>query len=857
MNLQNGLPRAAIRGALQLCDRASPPPTDWRPCAWHNRRDHSMDRNRYDMTEFTPDTRPPSRQKRVSLVIPMFNEAEALHALFARLDTVLPDLTHYQFEIVCINDGSTDDTLALLQQQTATRPDVTLVDLSRNFGKEAALSAGLFVANGDAVIPLDADLQDPPEVIKDLLAKWEEGFEVVLARRSDRSADYAAKRFTAQSFYRIHNAVADVEIPPDVGDFRLMDRVVIDALNALPEGRRFMKGLFAWVGFRTATIEYRRESRVAGTSKFNAWKLWNFALEGIASFSISPLKVWTYIGVFVALAAMGWGGWIALRTIIWGVDLPGYASILVAVLLLGGLQLTGIGMIGEYLGRAFMESKRRPAYLIRQVVRSDDLPQRAGIVTPLPRPQVTTPIKPNAAPRPPSAVAQFFTRNAALVNHSSLSRAALGFLLVAILVQWPVLFSVGYFSHDELQWLSFAQRPWGELFDIVSFADIRQFQYRPLTFDVWLVVSKIFGESPVMMHVVRGGFGVIAGGLLALLIHRLGASKLQAITGGLLFLLTPIAAYTNSWIGTYADALCLLFLLAIALSLTRRVPLPTAVNALLALVVTALALLSKESAVVFPALLMLGWLIRRERAILIAAIASGVAVAIYIAFRADVILFPAVPSGSYAWKITNIPARMVEYALFPFSLNRFETLWQPELPMAWLAVGACLIVVGVVAKLGWRWIAALVLGFYGALGPVLILAFLANHYANLASAFACALLALAWRHMGNGYRVLLIVPVLVVTIHGVQMMRTMYRVGEVQSVLFAELARILPTTTGVVAVRAANEKDNFIVDRLLHQVPEYRGIKMMGRVTAAQASARPGEITHRMQRDGRLTPSVQ
>ena len=313
-----------------------------------------------------------NERKRVSLVIPMYNEGEALDALFARLDAVLPALSGYQFEIVCVNDGSTDDTLDALQRQRVNRADVTVVDLSRNFGKEAALSAGLFIAGGDAVIPLDADLQDPPEVIVELLAKWEEGFEMVLARRGDRSADSVSKRFTAQSFYRIHNAVADVAIPPDVGDFRLMDRVVIDALNALPEGRRFMKGLFAWVGFRTASIEYRRDARVAGRSKFNAWKLWNFALEGIASFSISPLKIWTYIGLTVALAAMGWGGWIALRTIIWGVDLPGYASILVAVLFLGGLQLTGIGMIGEYLGRAFMESKRRPAYLIRRIDRSED-----------------------------------------------------------------------------------------------------------------------------------------------------------------------------------------------------------------------------------------------------------------------------------------------------------------------------------------------------------------------------------------------------------------------------------------------------------------------------------------------------
>jgi polyisoprenyl-phosphate glycosyltransferase len=307
--------------------------------------------------------------KRVSLVIPMFNEAEVIAPLFEQLDAVLSSLKAYQFEIVCVNDGSTDATLAALRQKRLTHNHITVVDLSRNFGKEAALSAGLFVANGDAVIPIDADLQDPPEVIAELLAKWEEGFEVVLAKRGDRSSDSMAKRITARSFYRIHNAVADVEIPPDVGDFRLMDRVVINALNDLPEGRRFMKGLFAWVGFKTTTIEYRRDPRVAGSSKFNAWKLWNFALEGVASFSISPLRIWTYIGGVIALAAMSWGAWIALRTLIWGIDLPGYASLLVAVLFLGGLQLIGIGMIGEYLGRAFMESKRRPAYLIREVVR--------------------------------------------------------------------------------------------------------------------------------------------------------------------------------------------------------------------------------------------------------------------------------------------------------------------------------------------------------------------------------------------------------------------------------------------------------------------------------------------------------
>ena len=315
----------------------------------------------------------------VSLIIPMYNEADALDALFARLDAVLPELADYDFEVVCVNDGSSDGTVAALEAHCTnpgdsfTRRALVVVDLSRNFGKEAALSAGLHVAAGDAVIPIDADLQDPPEVISEMLAKWRDGFEVVLARRSDRSTDSAAKRLTARAFYRVHNAVADVRIPDDVGDFRLMDRVVVEALKALPESRRFMKGLFAWVGFRTATVEYKRDPRSAGSSKFNTWKLWNFALEGIASFSISPLRIWTYIGLLVATVAMGWGGWIALRTLIWGVDVPGYASLLVAVLFIGGLQLIGIGMIGEYLGRTFVESKRRPPFLVRRVLRSGGL----------------------------------------------------------------------------------------------------------------------------------------------------------------------------------------------------------------------------------------------------------------------------------------------------------------------------------------------------------------------------------------------------------------------------------------------------------------------------------------------------
>jgi glycosyltransferase involved in cell wall biosynthesis len=269
-----------------------------------------------------------------------------------------------------VDDGSTDGTLDCLIQASKTRPDLVVVDLTRNFGKEAALTAGLQEAGGDAVIPMDVDLQDPPEVIPRLVAEWEKGFEVVLAKRSDRSSDSFLKRRTAAWFYRIHNLLSEPKIPADVGDFRLLDRKVVDALKTLPERRRFMKGLFAWLGFRTQCIEYTRQPRIAGQTKFSGWKLWNFALEGITSFSTMPLRVWTYIGLAVALAAFAYLSFIIVQTLIHGIAVPGYASLLVTILFLGGVQLIGIGMLGEYIGRIYTESKQRPVYLIRAKFKS-------------------------------------------------------------------------------------------------------------------------------------------------------------------------------------------------------------------------------------------------------------------------------------------------------------------------------------------------------------------------------------------------------------------------------------------------------------------------------------------------------
>ncbi|WP_415914252.1 glycosyltransferase family 2 protein [Paraburkholderia sp. J67] len=301
----------------------------------------------------------------LSLVVPFYNEEEMISTFFDVTLPILESLHGLTFEIVCVNDGSRDNTLSLLLSRARADGRIRVIDLTRNFGKEAALSAGLDDARGDIVIPFDADLQDPPAVISQLIDKWREGYDVVLARRSNRDSDSFLKRRTASLFYRMHNAVCDTHIPDNVGDFRLITREVTDALKQLPETRRFMKGLFAWVGYRTAVVEYVREPRAAGKTKFSGWKLWNFALEGFTSFSTLPLRVWTYIGSAVAMTAFVYAAIIIARTLILGIAVPGYASILTVTLLLGGVQLIGIGVLGEYIGRIYAESKKRPVYLVR------------------------------------------------------------------------------------------------------------------------------------------------------------------------------------------------------------------------------------------------------------------------------------------------------------------------------------------------------------------------------------------------------------------------------------------------------------------------------------------------------------
>jgi polyisoprenyl-phosphate glycosyltransferase len=303
----------------------------------------------------------------LSLVVPVFNEAATVGPFVERARAVMLGVPDCRFEIVFIDDGSVDATRERLHELVQHDARVRAVLLSRNFGKEAALSAGLDAARGDAVIPLDVDLQDPPELIVEMVARWRDGFPVVLARRTDRRSDGLMKRTSANWFYRVHNRLAEVPLPDNVGDFRLLDRRVVDALRTLPESRRFMKGIFAWAGFRSTTVEYVRPLRETGASRFTPWKLWNLALEGITSFSTAPLRIWTYIGSAIAILSMLYAAFIVARVLWHGVDVPGYASLITVVLFLGGLQLIGLGVIGEYIGRTYLEAKRRPVYVIEAV----------------------------------------------------------------------------------------------------------------------------------------------------------------------------------------------------------------------------------------------------------------------------------------------------------------------------------------------------------------------------------------------------------------------------------------------------------------------------------------------------------
>lgn len=299
----------------------------------------------------------------VSLVVPVYNEQDAVPLFVRAIDDALAG-QGINLELLFVDDGSTDQTLPLLVELSERDARVRVVGLSRNFGKEAALTAGLDHASGDVVIPMDVDLQDPPALIPKFLERWREGYDVVYGWRTSRPNDSIAKRWSAAGFYRVFNRVAHTQIPENAGDFRLIDRRVVDVIRRLPERNRFMKGLFAWVGFRSIAVPYERPRRAAGKTSFNHWRLWNFALDGLVSFSSLPLHLWTYVGFSVAATAFLYGSFIVLRTLVLGIDVPGYASLITIMLFLGGIQLVSIGVLGEYLSRVFTEVKGRPVYLV-------------------------------------------------------------------------------------------------------------------------------------------------------------------------------------------------------------------------------------------------------------------------------------------------------------------------------------------------------------------------------------------------------------------------------------------------------------------------------------------------------------
>ncbi|MDN3651739.1 glycosyltransferase family 2 protein [Thalassotalea ponticola] len=301
----------------------------------------------------------------ISIVCPVYNEQQSVGLFIKKMKEVM-QCKNVGFEFLFIDDGSDDETLRTLREEKRNTPQIRIISFSRNFGKEAALTAGLKYAKGDAVIPIDVDMQDPPELVLKLLDEWQKGYQIVLAKRVDRNSDSYLKRLTAKGFYYFHNKMADHKIPENVGDFRLMGRVVVDHINELPETQRFMKGLFSWVGFKSSTINYARPCRENGESKFTFWKLWNLAIEGITSFSTIPLKIWTYIGVIVALLSFCYGVFIIALALLSGIDVPGYSSLIVIILFLGGIQLIGIGILGEYIGRIYMEAKQRPLYIIEK-----------------------------------------------------------------------------------------------------------------------------------------------------------------------------------------------------------------------------------------------------------------------------------------------------------------------------------------------------------------------------------------------------------------------------------------------------------------------------------------------------------
>lgn len=303
----------------------------------------------------------------LTIVVPIYNEASVILSFHHRLETALARIPVSRIQIIYVNDGSKDQSMSILKKVAALAHNVTLIEFSRNFGKEAAMTAGINIAKGDAVIIIDADLQDPPRLIPEMVRYWQQGYDVVNMRRSSRAGETFLKKMTARLFYRLMALLGPVKMPENVGDFRLLSRKAVDALKRMPERNRFMKGMFAWIGFPVKEVFYHRDPRFSGKSKWNYWGLLNLAVEGITSYTVIPLRLSSFLGMLVSLAAFGYGLFILLRTLIYGDPVRGFPTLVIIILFLGGLQLMSIGIAGEYIGRIFMETKNRPLYIIKEI----------------------------------------------------------------------------------------------------------------------------------------------------------------------------------------------------------------------------------------------------------------------------------------------------------------------------------------------------------------------------------------------------------------------------------------------------------------------------------------------------------
>ncbi len=307
-------------------------------------------------------------KKLISIIVPAYNEELVVHLFYEKISEVLDSIEDYRSEIVFIDDGSIDKTRTIIRELASKDKRVSLIALSRNFGKEAAMSAGLDHVKGDAVVIFDIDLQDPPELLFDFIQHWEAGFDNVFAKRAHRRGETLIKKITAAGFYKVVSLVSSFEVPRNTGDCRLLSRRAVDAIVQLREHHRFMKGLFAWIGYPSIEVEYNRDPRASGETKFNYWKLWNFALEGLTSFTTAPLRMATYIGGVIFLLASSFAIWVICKTLIWGDPVQGFPTLMVMILFFGGIQLFFIGVLGEYLGRIFNESKQRPLYFIEEYI---------------------------------------------------------------------------------------------------------------------------------------------------------------------------------------------------------------------------------------------------------------------------------------------------------------------------------------------------------------------------------------------------------------------------------------------------------------------------------------------------------